>query len=526
MFSFSAAITLVTAHDLLRLSIFSVELLPFSTVPRLWAGEDANPERKLSSILHAKALDTVPLFPLNLALTLLIPSFGHPLAATLCRSHTGLWTENSVPRGRQGVPWRTITLAHPELWSTIHVEEPEDIYIDDSDSSNAPTPLFLLNLALARSKNHSLTVELKFPRPIGRRGSNLPEQLIRAVVAHSNRWKTAELQITNQIIPLFAPLHNHLALLTSLSLMSFERVPGVGFPYARNAPRLTDVRLLSFAHQSLPLPWATIRHFSESHHQVPGGTRSALSTYVKLLQDNPELKTLELSYTPGAIPASYKPTLTHSLRRLVASETSLIRSLTLPRLEELVIEPKDAGTMPALRALLVRSNCTLRSLRLMHFTLDPDVLAVLANSTALRTLTIRLSGWAAPNRRTMDALMRKLAEPDFLPGLEDLDIIIGRDYDADPFKPLARPFQIGFINDAFVEMLAARWARRAAGRAHLERAFVLVELPATMGLSKTRGVGRLRKMCDEGLDVLVRARDPHGLELMADAKDISYVYDV
>ncbi|KAJ7249275.1 hypothetical protein C8J57DRAFT_1521773 [Mycena rebaudengoi] len=50
---------------------------------RLWAGEDANPERKLSSILHAKALDTVPLFPLNLALTLLIPSFGHPLAATL-----------------------------------------------------------------------------------------------------------------------------------------------------------------------------------------------------------------------------------------------------------------------------------------------------------------------------------------------------------------------------------------------------------------------------------------------------------
>jgi hypothetical protein len=109
-----------------------------------------------------------------------------------------------------------------------------------------------------------------------------------------------------------------------------------------------------------------------------------------------------------------------------------------------------------------------------------------------------------------------------------LDIIISRDYDEFDAPPMKRPCTIGFINDTFVEMIAARWGRRTAaqGRAHLKRVFVLVELPSTVGLSKTRGVERLQKMCDEGLDVLLKARDPRALDLSQDAKELSYVYNV
>jgi hypothetical protein len=357
--------------------------------------------------------------------------------------------------------------------------------------------------------------------------ASLPERLIGAVVAHSNRWKTADLKITTSLIPLLAPIRDRLSLLTELTIMSFGNTVQP-FSYAGNAPRLTDITLVDYPHELLNVPWSSIRRFSET--QLMYGRNSSVNQTercLKMLRDNPQLESLDVTYSSAA-PSSSKSALTHrSLRRLATAEGNLIRCLTLPNLEEIVVEPRD-DTMAAIRGLLKRSKCTLRSLRLIDFLLDTDVLAVLSSCTKLQTLVVRLTGWDAEIKEVMDLLVKKLAEPSFLPCLEDLDIIISRDYDEFDAPPMKRPCTIGFINDTFVEMIAARWGRRTAaqGRAHLKRVFVLVELPSTVGLSKTRGVERLQKMCDEGLDVLLKARDPRALDLSQDAKELSYVYNV
>jgi hypothetical protein len=156
--------------------------------------------------------------------------------------------------------WREIALAHPELWSIIKVEAPDpgemdDMYLGDSgskeefdiDSTDADCGgrschlLFSLNLALERSRDHPLEVSLDFGlsdyesdsengmaaqmRRLGLRDSStttLHAQLVRAVVAHSARWKTADLQITSSLINSFASIHNRLPLLTKLTLNIFS----------------------------------------------------------------------------------------------------------------------------------------------------------------------------------------------------------------------------------------------------------------------------------------------------------------
>ncbi|KAJ7692142.1 hypothetical protein B0H17DRAFT_547465 [Mycena rosella] len=441
----------------------------------------------------------------------------------------GPWVPSRICRS-----WRNITLAHPELWSIINVEGPDaaDVFLNDDPPGSTPKTLFLLNLALERSQSYPLEVTLRFDTHLTDDNTTaLHQNLIRAVVAQSNRWRTADLHVGSAFVPCFAPIRGRLSTLTKLSLATFGDGAPEEFLYAKIAPCLSDIALIGYHHEIVALPWGSIRRFSEtSLFPNPDDFKRAADqtkAYLSLLRNNPRLESLEVTY-PEPSPSSDSPesTQTHlALRRLVTAEGNLIRSLTLPHLEELVLDIENDDTVPAIRELLARSKCSLRSLRLINFTFDEDVLAILSSSSTLQTLIVRLTSWDKGHGETMQRLMTKFAEPSFLPCLQDLDIIISRDYNASPY--LTAPSTIGFVDDAFVAILAARWARRrAAGHAHLQRVFVLVELPATVGLSKTRGVGGLQKMCDEGLDVFLRARDPRALDLEQDAKDISYVYPV
>ncbi|KAJ6524225.1 hypothetical protein DFH09DRAFT_1372197 [Mycena vulgaris] len=459
--------------------------------------------------------------------------------------------------------WRETTLTHPQLWSIIRLEGPDrtaimmvNLWEEESGvgdtGGRTPKAFFLLDLALQRSQQYPLEVTLDFGMPpdrwsgTGAATQKLYENLIRTVVAHSNRWKTANLQITNELIPSFAPILNHLSQLTDFTIFNTSEGSLSPFPYAKNAPGLTDVRLISYPHQLVALPWNSIRRFSEAYHTFPGElTQHGLSTqkYLKLLRDNPRLECLDVEYPSDSEPSPSTSTLTHrSLRRLVTGEESLIRSLTLPHLEELTTHLSD-DTLPAIRDLIARSKCSLRSLWLINFTLDDDLLAIFSRSPSLQTLTIRFTDWDTEDDTSMQLFVKKLAEPSFLPCLEFLDICVfesqeSQDYghydpdNSEAPKHLDLPVcKIGFINDAFVSMLAARWERRGAAgsRPDFKKVCVIVEPPSTVGLSRTRGVDRLRKLCDEGLDVVIRARDPRALDRtlrIEDIKVISYVYDL
>ncbi|KAJ7692141.1 hypothetical protein B0H17DRAFT_1330889 [Mycena rosella] len=161
----------------------------------------------------------------------------------------------------------------------------DDIFLGDSDSEDEfeegsfskPKPLFLLNLALERSPNHPLDVTLDFGssdadsdeengpatqmRRMGLRDSStstLHSDLIRAVVAHSDRWRTAEeLQITDALITRFAPIRNRLVLLTKLAVSIFTFAGTTrAFLYPKNAPQLTDVTLNP--HDQITSPWSAL----------------------------------------------------------------------------------------------------------------------------------------------------------------------------------------------------------------------------------------------------------------------------
>ncbi|KAJ6584828.1 hypothetical protein B0H19DRAFT_1319397 [Mycena capillaripes] len=308
---------------------------------------------------------------------------------------------------------------------------------------------------------------------------------------------------------------------SALTLMIFGDYPRP-FPYVQNAPRLTNVALRDCAHEIVPLPWTSIRCFSEMQEM----STEPVEKYLKLLRKTPHLESLDVSY-PSNSSSSSQSTLTHrSLRCLRTSDGNLIRCLSLPNLEELSIEP-TADTMPAIRDLLKQSKCSLRKLRLTKFTLDKDTVDILSSCINLQTLIVSMTGWNAKVKETTELSVEKLADPSFLPCLEDLDIAIWPKYAKDR-APLKRPHPIAFINDAFVDILAARWEgrRTTQGGAHLKRVSVVVQLPSTVGLSKTRGVDRLRKMCHEGLDVVIKARDPRALDLDQHAKLISYVFNV
>ncbi|KAJ7471027.1 hypothetical protein FB451DRAFT_325062 [Mycena latifolia] len=80
----------------------------------------------------------------------------------------GPWVPSHVCRS-----WRNITLAHPEVWSIIHVEDPEN---------RNPEALFLLKLALERSQHHLLDVTLGIGFAV-RHPTALHKKIIRVVVA-------------------------------------------------------------------------------------------------------------------------------------------------------------------------------------------------------------------------------------------------------------------------------------------------------------------------------------------------------
>ncbi|KAK7021183.1 hypothetical protein R3P38DRAFT_3271754 [Favolaschia claudopus] len=428
------------------------------------------------------------------------------------QSGSGPWLISHVCRS-----WRNITIAHPELWTIVRV-----LLEDDPDKPRTRPDeeqlLSLMKLALERSQSHSLNITLNFTLAEG----ILAEHLIRAAVAHSDRWEKADLVFGRRLSPQFAPIRNHLSRLTELTLWSLEDSVHP-FKYVQHAPKLTRVTLEGFHHGTVPLPWHSIVHFSEKNSDQTPATR-ATSAYLDLFRRNPQLESFELTYVaPRSSPQSV---LTHaSLRRLATSEPIIIQHLTLPRLEELVVKDNE-GTLPAINFLLRRSKCSLRSLRLLDFAFDAETTTLLSLcNDSLHSLTVEWAGYDENVNEAMEIMVQKLSEPSFLPYLQSLEILINEDRDSNLDDPVVDPLEpctISFINDAFVKMLVERWGRRGTAKAAFQRACIIVEVPSTLNLSMENGIGRLQQMSDQGLDIAVVVQDPRGMNF----DRVSYVYTV
>ncbi|KAJ7027304.1 hypothetical protein C8F04DRAFT_1399510 [Mycena alexandri] len=249
--------------------------------------------------------------------------------------------------GRVCSRWRAISLALPELWTTI----------------DRKIPLAMVKAHIDRSLPHPLTVELGFSDT----GS------VELLIACSARWAVADVEMRAFMGPALAKVQGRLPLLRRLRYNDNNGFRS--FSAFENAPALRDVTLSGKA--SLHLPWSQLERLNMK-----------VSDSVGLSQLRQAHNLVALSVTgrpyeqpqPGGIGLAFAPTVElPRLRTLLIKDGVFLRSLVLPALEDIYIS-MDISAVPS---LVERSNCHLRI-----FTTDvqcsaADILAVLEHSPGL-----------------------------------------------------------------------------------------------------------------------------------------------
>ncbi|KAJ3930510.1 MAG: hypothetical protein NXY57DRAFT_1011786 [Lentinula lateritia] len=433
----------------------------------------------------------------------------------------GVWPLSHVSR-----EWRSITLSLPELWSNIAISAIE---------SPAKNQLQLLNTALNRSGSHPLHVVAHFSWSTGFDDDDglfsswpserqLSEAMIKSVVGHSNRWKTADISVLDP--SLLRPIYGQLASLEKLTfagdLDDFPQILSI-------APKLRDIEFHNSDSSSLQLPWTQIFRFRESQWNP---SMDLLPRYLRILRQNTQFEDFGVEYE--SIRSGNTPQLlTHSkLKAFMCTDIRLIRCLTLPNLQSLHLKapfmrmcPSDM--IPASSDLLSRSRCAsnMRVLRLEGVVLNRDVLSLLESTASLTELNFTFDKWVISNDTFLKVFIQRLSTHGksrkdmariLLPKLESLTIDIEAINSHEWFV-----CNIQFIDDSFVEMVEARWKKSGNGISQLRVVKFEGYTPATLSAFTVSGVTRMKKMRDEGLETYIATMDINSTD--DDRKEKTYI---
>ncbi|KAJ7762920.1 hypothetical protein B0H16DRAFT_1528152 [Mycena metata] len=251
--------------------------------------------------------------------------------------------------GRVCSRWRAISLALPELWTTI----------------DRKIPLAMVKAHIDRSLPHPLTVELGFSDT----GS------VELLIACSARWVVADVEMRAFMGPALAKVHGRLPLLRRLRYNDNNGFRSFGA--FENAPALREVSLSGKA--SLHLPWSQLERLNMKVSDSAG--LSQLRQAHNLVALSVTGRPYEQPQPGGLASLVELP----RLRTLLIKDGVFLRSLVLPALEDIYIS-MDISALPS---LIERSNCHLRV-----FTTDvqcsaADILPVLELSPGL--VELRLS---------------------------------------------------------------------------------------------------------------------------------------
>lgn len=446
----------------------------------------------------------------------------------------GVWPLSHVSR-----EWRAIALSLPELWSNIKIgviEKP------------AKNELELLNTALMRSGSHPLSIRASFSWASGGDDPNgfpfyqipgahdthdsipdwpsekqLSEAMVKAVVRHSNRWKTADIQVLYNLSCLLPPIYGQLA---SLEKLVFAGEVDDHPHIFRLAPKLRDIEFFNSDSSAFQLPWKQLVRFHESRWNV---YNDLLPRFLRILQQYPQLEDFGVEYDGE----QYPPTqlhVTHSqLKALSCSDPRFIESVTLPSLQELHLKPTfmrkcPPATIPSVCDLFLRSNCAskIRVLQLQDVILNRDVFALLELTNSLTDFDITFAKWATSNDRFMRALVQRLSSHGkskkevLLPRLESFTVNIEAINGFEWFK-----CDIGFIDEKFVDMVEERWRESGNGISQIQVIKFEGYTPATLNAFVGKGVDRMKEMRDEGLEIYIATMDIASTN--DDRKEMTYV---
>ncbi|KAK0496561.1 hypothetical protein EDD18DRAFT_1389015 [Armillaria luteobubalina] len=379
--------------------------------------------------------------------------------------------------------WRSICIKMcPSLWSTINISA--DLCMHKKD------PRSLLQMVLSRSRQHGLAIRLT---------SSIGPITWEQLLAHSERW--TNIHITHIGLPeleYLSHLRGHLGRLQECYL-EFTCEGLDVFNVFDHTPALKEIRVYGLdLNTFFPITSTNLETFVDDRDEWLTST-SIHDQHLKLLQDLPDLKIFCAPYrcTTGRIifPRIIKP----SLSELTICDNSLIRSLSLPRLESAALFNDCwlslADCLADFQDMLIQSQCnSLTTLEIHDVLLRPtNLLRIFELSPALVSFRYQTHEWAAQDDDALKSIFRKLFDSaELVSRLKDIVLELA----------LFNETDIHCANYTMVDMITARRG------SSLQKFHLAASAPSEGFCDLGEGdIQRLKDINADGFDVAITSCD-------------------
>ncbi|SJL02389.1 uncharacterized protein ARMOST_05716 [Armillaria ostoyae] len=354
----------------------------------------------------------------------------------------GPWVLSRVCRS-----WRQVSRSLcPSSWATFSVPVRQKMEKD---------PISLLKAALSHCGNRRLKFTFDGPRwdsrDVDMEVRRTSKSLFQILLSLSHRWKSVDLDITQELFQLLPSSFNALEFAPSLKCLTFKGLRDCLLPVSvptSNLVKFSDDRATDY--------------FGHLHQM-----------YLDIVRDSPSLEEFEVRHqgqAEGDLPVATPRIIHPTLHTLAIREASFMRSLELPELESVDIQKNspevgDRSTfpdvLPALHDLIIRSRCSLTYLSIADTVLDDNIISILSLSPQLAYLGFSLTQWSEDSDLILQIVIEKMAETtinssgdnelSLIPLLEEFSV-----YMYDRRSRFREVVEVGFVDGNFVNMLKVR----------------------------------------------------------------------
>ncbi|PBK94022.1 hypothetical protein ARMGADRAFT_114102 [Armillaria gallica] len=392
--------------------------------------------------------------------------------------------------------WRAAALSFcPSIWNSMSIHTPKLGEMVKRDYSS------ILNTVLERANHKSEGYVFHLCVSETEADEAVTNGVLDLLLQRSRDWDDARLSIPMTMLPALSAATGKLDILTCCHIYLADIWPQAHdreFNFLSAAPNLREVVLKGFGDGPLLRLQTSQLIVYIDDRQV---CRQDVHDYfLSIVQTAPFLLIFNTNYRKEGlgmmVPA--QPRIIHpGIREFTACEDVLLESVEFPALRSFELAPSPgAFTCPrdalsALHAFIENSRCWLHRLKITNALLNEFVVPILEVTPRLVQLRFSLGLWIRDNDNVLKEIVMRMGEstPDsqgspqfnFLPMLSVLEVTISDSMNE----------EVGFVDDAFVAMVKARWDP-SFKRTKLSKVTVKAVTPSA----------KFKKLPDEGIRVL------------------------